>query len=148
MNAIAPAAQHEDTVRPEWIDNNDHMNLAYYVLVFSHATDALAQRLGLPGRLRVTQMHTVYEREVTLGDRLRVATHLLAADATRLHLFHEMFQAEQGYRAATLEIVVAHQGDFPPEARVRIAGLLAPVWPKGAGRRIAMPPRAPAGESA
>ncbi|MBN9563691.1 MAG: thioesterase family protein [Alphaproteobacteria bacterium] len=149
MNAIAAAAQHEDTVRPEWIDNNDHMNLAYYVLVFSGATDALAARLALPGRLRVTQMHTVYEREVTLGDRLRVATHLLAADASRLHLFHEMFQAEQGYRAATLEIVVEHQGDFPPEARTRIAGLLARDWPQGAGRRIAMPPpRAPTGEPA
>jgi acyl-CoA thioester hydrolase len=149
MNAIAAAAQHEDTVRPEWIDNNDHMNLAYYVLVFSGATDALAARLALPGRLRVTQMHTVYEREVTLGDRLRVATHVLAADASRLHLFHEMFQVEQGYRAATLEIVVEHHGDFPPEAGTRIAGLLAREWPDGAGRRIAMkPPRPPAGEPA
>ena len=149
MNAIAAAAQHEDTIRPEWIDNNDHMNLAYYVLVFSGATDALAQRLGLPGRLRVTQMHTVYEREVTLGDRLRVSTHVLAADAARLHLFHEMFQAEQGYRAATLEIVVEHQGDFSPDTQARISGLLTREWPAGAGRRIAMPPpRAPAGEPA
>ena len=139
MNAIAAAAQHEDTVRPEWIDNNDHMNLAYYVLVFSGATDALAQRLGLPGRLRVTQMHTVYQREVTLGDRLHVATHVLAADAARLHLFHEMFQVEQGYRAATLEIVVEHETAFTPEARQRIAALLAHETPEGAGRRIAMP---------
>ena len=139
MNAIAAAAQHEDTVRPEWIDNNDHMNLAYYVLVFSGATDALAQRLGLPGRLRVTQMHTVYQREVTLGDRLRVATHVLAADAARLHLFHEMFQVEQGYRAATLEIVVEHEAAFTPEARQHIAALLAHEMPEGAGRRIAMP---------
>jgi acyl-CoA thioesterase FadM len=144
MNAIAAAAQHEDTVRPEWIDNNDHMNLAYYVLVFSGATDALAQRLGLPGRLRVTQMHTVYEREVTLGDRLRVATHVLAADTARLHLFHEMFQAEQGYRAATLEIIVEHSGDFSTDTRSRVTALLARDWPEGAGRSIAMkPPRPP-----
>ena len=147
MNAIAAAAQHEDTVRPEWIDNNDHMNLAYYVLVFSNATDALARRLGLPGRLRVTQMHTVYQREVTLGDRLRVATHLLAADASRLHLFHEMLNAEQGYRAATLEIVAEQETTFPPETRERIAALLARETPEGAGRRIAMPsrPRSQAG---
>ncbi len=149
MNAIAAAARHEDTVRPEWIDNNDHMNFAYYVLVFSHATDALGTGLGLPGRLRVTQMHTVYEREVTLGDRLRVATHVLAADASRLHLFHEMFQVEQSYRAATLEIVVEHPDDFAPDAQARISGVLAREMPEGTGRRIAMPPpRAPAGEPA
>ena len=139
MNAIAAAAQHVDTVRPEWIDNNDHMNLAYYVLVFSNATDALARRLALPARLRVTQMHTVYQREVTLGDRLRVTTHLLAADARRLHLFHEMLNAEQGYRAATLEIVAEHETAFPPETRQRIAALLTHEMPEGAGRRIAMP---------
>ncbi len=139
MNAMAAAAQYEDTVRPEWIDNNDHMNLAYYVLVFSNATDALAQRLSLPGRLRVAQMHTVYQREVTLGDRLRVATHLLAADASRLHLFHEMLNAEHGYRAATLEIVAEHETAFTPQTRERIAALLARETPDGAGRRIAVP---------
>ena len=74
---------------------------------------------------------------------------MLAADTARLHLFHEMFQAEQGYRAATLEIVVEHPGDFSPDAQGRIAALLAREWPEGAGRRIAMPPpRAPAGEPA
>jgi acyl-CoA thioester hydrolase len=138
MNAIA-AAQHEDTVRQEWIDNNDHMNLAYYVLVFSGATDALGRRLGLSGRLRVAQMHTVYEREVTLGDRLRVATHVLGADASRLHLFHEMFHVRHRYRAATLEIVVEHDPPFLPATRESIAGLIASELPNGAGRRIAMP---------
>ena len=31
--------EYTDTVRPEWIDSNGHMNLAYYVVVFDLATD-------------------------------------------------------------------------------------------------------------
>ena len=34
-----PVVEHEDVVRPEWIDSNGHMNLAYYVVVFDLATD-------------------------------------------------------------------------------------------------------------
>ena len=29
------------TVLPEWIDINDHMNVAYYLLAFDQAVDAL-----------------------------------------------------------------------------------------------------------
>lgn len=132
------AAIYEDTVRREWIDNNDHMNLAYYVLVFERATEDLRRRLRLPGRLRIAQMHTVYEREVTLGDPLRVTTHVLGADASRMHLFQEMAHADQGYRAATLEIVAELSAPFAPETASRIAALIASETPKGAGRRIAM----------
>ncbi|MCL2429473.1 MAG: thioesterase family protein [Alphaproteobacteria bacterium] len=130
--------QYEDRVRPEWIDNNDHMNLAYYVLVFEGAIGAMAERLGLAGGVRMTQMHTVYEREVMLGDRLRVETHLLAADATRLHLFQELFHAETGYRSATLETLAEHDAPFTAEAARSITALIAASPPEGAGRRIAM----------
>lgn len=141
--SLSNGRTYEDTVRPEWIDNNDHMNLAYYVLVFTGATEAFGQRLGLSGRLWVAQMHTVYEREVSLGDRLLVVSHLLgaedlASEAARLHLFHEMFHVKQGYRAATLELVVDHEGEFRPEAQARIAALVARATPAGAGRRIGM----------
>ncbi|MBO0709711.1 MAG: acyl-CoA thioesterase [Acetobacteraceae bacterium] len=130
--------QHEDRVRPEWIDNNDHMNLAYYVLVFEHAIEAMRRRLGLPGAFSLTQMHTAYEREVMLDDRLRVETHLLATDASRLHLFQELFHAEAGYRSATLESVVAHDTPFASEVVADITQLITTNPPSGAGRRIAM----------
>lgn len=133
---------YEDRVRPEWIDNNDHMNLAYYVLVFEGALEAMGERLGLPEALRVTQMHTAYEREVMLDDRLRVETHILAADPSRLHLFQEMFHAEEGYRSATLELVAEHPAPFAPEISVCIAALVSPTPPQGAGRRITMERRA------
>lgn len=42
-----PIIEHEDVVRPEWIDSNGHMNLAYYVVVFDLATDKLYAALDI-----------------------------------------------------------------------------------------------------
>ena len=74
--------EHTDTVRPEWIDSNGHMNLAYYVVVFDLATDRLYDALGIGNAYReatgnscfTAETHTIYEREVKVGDGLRVAT--------------------------------------------------------------------------
>ena len=138
MDQDTRAAQYEDTVQPEWIDDNDHMNLAFYVLVFTRATAAFSATLGLASGWRVTQMHTAYQREVKLGDRLRVATHLLGASDNALHLLHEMFHADAGYRAATLEMTVRYESELPAEAARRIAAIAAAVEPEMAGRRVAM----------
>ena len=157
---IAPVAQHEETVRPEWIDYNGHMNLAYYVVVFDHATDALFDMLGVgapigrraTARDFVLETHTLYEREVAEGDGLRVVSHLLAADAKRLHFFHEMFHAGGGFRAAAQELISVHvdlasrrSAPFPPDREAAIEAMLSAragmTPPDGAGRRIAMPIR-------
>jgi acyl-CoA thioester hydrolase len=112
----APLALHAESVRPEWIDYNGHMNVAYYVLVFDHATDALLDYLGLDAAYRqrnnmsvfVLETHVTYEREVNVGDPLNVTTQLLGHDAKRLHMFHRMQHAREGYLAATTEIMAMH----------------------------------------
>ena len=160
MNDIRFPVLHEATVLPEWIDYNGHMNLAYYVVVFDQATDALYDRLGiwLPYRQATgnscftVETHTIYENEVKLGDRVRVHTRLLGADSKRLHYFHEMFHPEQGLRAAVQELMALHvdlatrrTAAFPPDRQAVIqaalAGCAAMKPPKEAGRRIAMPAR-------
>ena len=160
MNEIGFPVIHEATVLPEWIDYNGHMNLAYYVVVFDQATDALYDRLGiwLPYRQATgnscftVETHTIYEQEVKLGDRVRVHTHLLGADAKRLHYFHEMFHVGEGYRAAVQELMALHVDlsvrrttPFPPDRQTVIdaalAGCDALPRPKEAGRRISMPVR-------
>jgi acyl-CoA thioester hydrolase len=103
-------------VQAEWVDDNGHMNVAYYVLMFDRATDALLDRLGLGAAYRqrtnhsiyVLEAHVTYEREVKEGDMLRVATQLVDADAKRLHFFHTMYHAAAGYRAATTELLALH----------------------------------------
>ena len=103
-------------VRPEWIDNNGHMNMGYYMVVFDLATDEWMRVIGLDAEHRRThevttfclEAHVTYHREVREGDPLRFTTRLLAFDAKRIHYIHEMYHAESGYLAATNELMSLH----------------------------------------
>jgi len=103
-------------VRPEWIDNNGHMNMGYYVVVFDLATDEWMRVIGLDAAHRRTQevttfcleAHVTYHREVRERDPLRFTTRLLGYDEKRIHYIHEMFHAEADYLAATNELMSLH----------------------------------------
>ena len=158
MSFPAPFDCYQGEVLPEWIDANGHMNLAYYIVLFDYATDALFDAIGI-GRVYkdvtnhgtfVAETHNLYERELLVGERVRVATLILGADGKRLHLAHEMFSLRSGERAATQELMYLHIDlaarhvvPWLPEARERVdaasaahARLAKPDW---TGRRIAMP---------
>jgi acyl-CoA thioester hydrolase len=149
--------EYEDVVRPEWIDSNGHMNLAYYVVVFDLATDRLYDALGIGNAYReatgnscfTAETHTLYEREVHVGDRLRIGCCVLGADSKRLHYFHEMFHVESGERCAAQELLALHidmrirrVAPFPADQAAALAEAVqryAPATPpKGAGRRISL----------
>ena len=110
----APLDTHRSTVLPEWVDWNGHMNVAFYVTAFDQASGAFMRNMGLgrryvDGKLGMTfvlETHVTYDREMKEGAPMRFATQLLARDAKKVHLFHEMFHAEQGYLAATNETIV------------------------------------------
>ena len=145
--------------RPDWIDYNGHMNVAYYVLAFDNATDTFfeAMDFGAVWRKRTNcsffavEGHVRYLGELKLGETIAISTQLVAADAKRIHYFHTMRNADTGAVAATIEFLSLHVDmesrravPFGPEDRRRIdafarahAGL--PV-PEAIGRRIAMPP--------
>lgn len=127
----------EENVRPEWVDYNGHMNVAYYVLVFDHGTDALLDLLDMGADYRaqtnssdfVVESHITYLGEVLEGEPLRVATLLLGFDDKRLHVFHHMYHGETGQLCATNELLLVHvdmgsrrSAPFPDRAR---AGLRA-----------------------
>ena len=100
-------------ILPEWIDYNGHMNVAYYVLVFDRATDDFFDFMGMTAEYRAAsnasaftaEMHVNYIREVKEGDEVYVTTQLLDYDAKRFHYFHRMYHAEEGYLAATSELL-------------------------------------------
>jgi len=116
MKKIGPLVLHEEPVRPEWLDHNGHMNLAYYVLAFDHATDKFLHRVGLDeaykrangGSIFVLETHVVYHRELMGGDPMRFSTQLLGHDAKRLHFMHHMYHARDGFLAAANEIMALH----------------------------------------
>ncbi len=158
MSIPAPYERFEGEVLPEWIDYNGHMNLAYYTVLFDYATDLLFDELGLGLDYRlatrmgtfVAETHNLYERELLVGARVRIATQIVSADLKRLHLAHAMFALDGCHRAATQELMFLHVDltarrviPFPEDLRRRVAEAAAahaalprPDW---VGRRIAMP---------
>ncbi len=146
---------HRETVQPDWIDYNGHMNLAYYVLVFDHATDALQDVVGLDAAYRaatggsvfVVEAHLTYDNEVKLGEEMRVRTRVLDVDEKRLHLFHEMSAGDDDRLAATNELMILHvdlasrrTAPFPAPVlahleRLKAAHAVLPQPPQ-VGRRI------------
>ena len=113
MSIPAPLKLYKGLIVPEWIDYNGHMNVAYYVLVFDRATDDFFDFMGLTAEYRAAgnvsaftaEMHVNYIQEVKKGDEVFVTTQLLDYDAKRFHYFHRMYHAEQGYLAATNELI-------------------------------------------
>jgi acyl-CoA thioester hydrolase len=154
----APFDRYQGEVLPEWIDINGHMNLAYYTVLFDYATDLMFDVLDLGRRYRmatdhgtfVTETHNRYERELLVGEKVRVTIQILFADDKRLHLAHEMFRLDNGERAATQELLFLHVSlaarrvtPFPPGLHARVhaaaaahATLPRPDW---IGRHVGAP---------
>lgn len=112
----APFDAFRAVVRPEWIDDNGHLNMGYYVVVFDQATDAWLAHVGLAPHDRqlmgvttfTLESHVCYLREVLEAAPLRFTTLLLGFDAKRIHYVHEMRHAEEGWLAATNELMSLH----------------------------------------
>jgi len=159
MRIPNPFIVHRETVRPEWIDYNDHMNVAYYVLAFDLAVDAFFDRIGLDETYRkrhgtttfAAECHVTYHREVRAGDPLRFTVHLIDYDAKRLRYLMEMYHDTEDYLAATCEWLSLHVNlatrrvaPMADELAERLAALRAaqrslPVPPE-TGRAVGDPP--------
>ena len=94
----APLSTYRSAVISEWVDYNGHLRDAYYLLLFSLATDALMDQLGLDEAGRAATGHSLYTlechlnfvQEVKLGQQVEVCTQILGHDAKRLHLNHSL----------------------------------------------------------
>jgi acyl-CoA thioester hydrolase len=111
-----PFEEYSCHVLPDWIDANDHMNMAYYSVVFDRGNYAACDALGLGedyvGRVHhgvfAAETHTLYFRELHLGDLIRVRTQIVSAGEKRLHFAHEIHHCETSERAAALEVMYLH----------------------------------------
>jgi acyl-CoA thioester hydrolase len=112
----APVRIHAEPVRPEWIDHNGHMNLAYYVLAFDNATEAFLESVGIGltyhreanRSVFAVEIHVNYLREVGAGAPLAFDTLVLGAGRRRLHLFHTMRHGTEGWTVSTCEMMLVH----------------------------------------
>lgn len=100
MTTPQPLITYRTAILPEWVDYNGHLRDAFYLLIFSYATDALMDRIGLDAVGRETTGHTLftlechlnYLAEVKLGTEVEVRTQLIAHDAKRLHIHHGLYR--------------------------------------------------------
>ena len=111
MNKL-PTVIYSTEIKPEWLDYNNHMNVAYYVLVFDLAFEELLLSLGLgEERAKTTaistmalESHITYDQEVSLGQDVEIRMQLVDYDHKRIHLYLEMsVKGSSGYLASTLE---------------------------------------------
>jgi acyl-CoA thioester hydrolase len=129
------------SIAPEWIDYNGHLRDAYYSLIFSLATDALMDRVGLdePYRTRTRctlytlEMHIHFLHEVMKTDVVDVSVRILGTDRKRIHAALDMRCDRYPDPVATAELMLLHvrQGDepkaeaFPPEVVEALAKIAA-----------------------
>ncbi|OYV39583.1 MAG: hypothetical protein B7Z80_06855 [Rhodospirillales bacterium 20-64-7] len=136
----APFIGHRGKVRPGWVDDNDHMNLAYYLVLFDGGSDALFEELDIGEAYRhaagctsfAAETHLVYEREMSLGQTAVIATTILDVDARRLHLAHEMYREGEAERVCLQEILFVNvdlatrrSANWPDAQRARLEATLA-----------------------
>lgn len=153
---------HREVIRPEWVDYNGHMNVAYYVLVFDHATDAVLDHLDIGRAYRarsgrsvfVAEAHVTYERELHAGFAVEIDSRIIGFDGKRFIIYHEMSCTEAGGLAASNEVLCLHvdlearrTAPLPDDADTRLAAAAIAHGragrPARAGRGIGLIARRP-----
>lgn len=108
----SPSIIYSTEIKPEWLDYNNHMNVAYYVLIFDLAFEELLLSLGLGEKIAKTtgistmilESHITYDQEVSLGQDVEIRMQLVDHDHKCMHLYFEMYvKGDRGYLASTLE---------------------------------------------
>ena len=145
-----------------WVDYNCHLNDAYYMVIFSYASDGLMAMVGQDAAGRAAMGHTMYTLEIHLnyvqevheGVAVEVRTQILGVDAKRVHLFHTLHRQDDGTLLATNEQILANidmsntaTGPKTAPFFPTVAALLMPLAqshanlprPDNAGRVIALP---------
>ena len=127
-------------VKNDWIDDNGHMNSGYYLAAFDDGSCAMFDDLGLgwdyttegTGSIFILSASQDFLRELLESDRLRITTWLVTYDKCRVHVFQELYHADQGYLAARAEFMFVHVSlktrkvmDMPDKALHRLAEIQA-----------------------
>lgn len=102
-------------IKPEWIDFNGHLNMAYYNVLFDTAFDDVCVILGLgpeyaKSRKLTTytgEIHLCYLRELHLDHKVYGTFQLIDFDEKRMHVYQELRHVD-GWLAASCEGMSLH----------------------------------------
>ena len=100
-------------IKKEWTDYNNHMNMAYYVLVFDRLWEIILEKFKMGEQsakttkmsTMVVETHTTYNNEVKEGDEVEINLTFFDHDKKRLHFKMEMIEKSSKKLSATLEML-------------------------------------------
>ena len=100
-------------IKKEWTDYNNHMNMAYYVLVFDQIWEIILEKFKMGEHsakstkmsTMVVETHTTYNNEVKEGDEVDINLTFFDHDKKRLHFKMEMIEKSSKKLSATLEML-------------------------------------------
>ena len=104
-------------IQKEWTDYNNHMNVAYYVLIFDiYGAEKLMDIFNMGEQsakttkksTMVVESHISYNQEVKQGDEVDVNLIYFDHDKKRLQYKLEMVHKEKKYLASTIEILALY----------------------------------------
>tara|TARA_B100001564_G_scaffold178730_1_gene150168 strand:- start:361 stop:822 length:462 start_codon:yes stop_codon:yes gene_type:complete len=98
-------------VKKEWIDYNNHMNMAYYVLIIDRAWEVALEKFKMGANAAknekrstmVVETNTKYLNEVKVGEEVDVNLTYFDHDKKRLHIKMEMVGKNTNKISATME---------------------------------------------
>ena len=100
-------------IKKEWTDYNNHMNMAYYVLVFDQVWEVMLEKFKMGENsakttnmsTMVVETYTTYNNEVKEGDEVEINLTFFDHDKKRLHYKMEMIEKSSKKLSATLEML-------------------------------------------
>ena len=101
----------------DWIDYNDHMNVAYYLLIFDKFGADNLNRMFKMGEesakstgmsTMIVETNITYNQELKLGDEVDINLLYFDHDKKRLQYKMEMINKKEGYLASTFEALALY----------------------------------------
>ena len=100
-------------IKKDWTDYNEHMNMAYYVLIFDIAWEVILEKFKMGEHsakttkksTMVVETHTTYNNEVKQGEDVDIVLTHFDHDKKRLHFKLEMYEKTKKTLSATIEML-------------------------------------------
>ena len=97
----------------DWTDYNNHMNLAYYILLFDMGAEQMLSKFKMGEHsarttgmsTMVVETHTTYNNEVKEGEEVEINLSYFDHDKKRLHFKLEMYEKSKQTLSATIEML-------------------------------------------
>ena len=100
-------------ITKDWVDYNNHLNMAYYVLIFDKAWEVMLEKFQMGETsakktiksTMVVETHTTYNNEVKENENVDVFLTYFDHDKKRLHYKLEMIKKSTQKLSATIEMI-------------------------------------------